>query len=196
MASASSVERDSPLSDFGKPAVDELFPVVYQELRRLAHAYMRRERPGVTLQTTALVNEAYIRLNSYDRTRILNRKHFLALAAGAMRRILVDHAKSRDSAKRGGGFQKVSLDEAVTADKRSADVIAIDEALTDLRAWDSRKAKIVELRFFGGLNIEETADVMGLSATTVQREWRSAKAWLHRAINESYRSGSGTKSKD
>ena len=196
MASASSVERDSPLSDFGKPAVDELFPVVYQELRRLAHAYMRRERPGVTLQTTALVNEAYIRLNSYDRTRILNRKHFLALAAGAMRRILVDHAKSRDSAKRGGGFQKVSLDEAVTPEKRSAELIAIDEALTDLKAWDGRKAKIVELRFFGGLNIEETAEVTGLSATTIQREWRSAKAWLHRAINENYGSESGTKSKD
>ena len=172
-------------SDGDQKALDKLIPVVYQELHRLAHHYMRRERPGQTFQTTALVDEAYLRLVNYKRMRWQNRTHFFAIAAQVMRRILVEHARSRDSAKRGGGARNVSLeDSAVVSEGRSAEVIAINDALIDLEAWDARKGKIVELRFFGGLNIEETAEVMKISPTTVQREWRAAKAWLHRALTE------------
>ena len=166
-------------------ALDKLMPVVYQELHRLAHHYMRNERAGHTLQTTALVNEAYMRLADYKRMRWQNRAHFFAVAAQVMRRILVENARSRNYAKRGGGAQQVELeDTAVISAGRAAEVIAVEEALTGLESWDSRKGRIVELRFFGGLTIEETAAVMKLSPTTVQREWRSAKAWLYRAINE------------
>jgi len=166
-------------------ALEELTPLVYGELRRLAHHYMRRERAGHTLQTTALVNEAYMRLADYKQTRWQSRAHFFAVAAQVMRRILVEHARSRQYAKRGGGAQKVSLDEAAAVSAgRAAEVIAVEEALTELESWDQRKGRIVELRFFGGLSIEETAEVMKISPTTVQREWRSAKAWLHRAISE------------
>ena len=176
------------LLDWGngdRAALDKLIPVVHQELHRLAHHYMRQERAGHTLQTTALVDEAYMRLADYKRMRWQSRAHFFAVAAQVMRRILVEHARSRDSAKRGGGAQKLELDEAaVVSEGRSAEVIAVDEALTDLEAWDSRKGRIVELRFFGGLNIEETAEVMKVSPTTVQREWRAAKAWLYRALSE------------
>ena len=172
-------------SDGDQKALDRLIPAVYQELHRLAHHYMRRERPGQTFQTTALVDEAYLRLVNYKRMRWQNRTHFFAIAAQVMRRILVEHARSRDSAKRGGGARNVSLeDSAVVSEGRSAEVIAINDALIDLEAWDARKGKIVELRFFGGLNIEETAEVMKISPTTVQREWRAAKAWLHRALTE------------
>lgn len=166
-------------------ALDKLMPVVYQELHRLAHHYMRNERAGHTLQTTALVNEAYMRLADYKRMRWQNRAHFFAVAAQVMRRILVENARSRNYAKRGGAAQQVELeDTAVISAGRAAEVIAVEEALTGLESWDSRKGRIVELRFFGGLTIEETAAVMKLSPTTVQREWRSAKAWLYRAINE------------
>ncbi len=166
-------------------ALDKVMPVVYQELHRLAHHYMRQERPGHTLQTTALVNEAYMRLADYKKMRWQSRAHFFAVAAQVMRRILVENARSRNFAKRGGGAQKVSLEEAAVVSKgRSAEVIAVDEALTDLESWDPRKGKIVELRFFGGLSIEETAEVLKVSPTTVQREWRAAKAWLYRAIGE------------
>lgn len=172
-------------SNGDQKALDELIPVVYQELHRLAHYYMRRERPGQTFQTTALVDEAYLRLVNYKRMRWQNRAHFFAIAAQVMRRILVEHARSRDSAKRGAGAQKVSLEEtAIVSQGRSAEVIAVNDALIDLETWDPRKGKIVELRFFGGLNIEETAEVMKISTTTVQREWRAAKAWLHRALSE------------
>lgn len=166
-------------------ALDKLIPVVYQELRRLARHYMRNERAGHTLQTTALVNEAYMRLAGYKEMRWQSRAHFFAVSAQVMRRILVEHARRRNFAKRGGGAQKVALDEAaVVSAGRSAEVIAVEEALTDLESWDPRKGKIVELRFFGGLSIEETAEVLKISPTTVQREWRSAKAWLYRAISE------------
>ena len=172
-------------SDGDQAALDKVMPVVYQELRRLAHHYMRNERAGHTLQTTALVNEAYMRLADYKKMRWESRAHFFAVAAQVMRRILVENARRRNFAKRGGGAQQVELDEAaVVSAGRSAEVIAVDEALTELESWDARKGRIVELRFFGGLSIEETAEVLKISPTTVQREWRSAKAWLYRAISE------------
>ena len=172
-------------SNGDQAALDKVMPVVYQELHRLAHHYMRRERAGHTLQTTALVNEAYLRLADYKKMRWQSRTHFFAVAAQVMRRILVEKARSKKFAKRGGGAQQISLDEtAIVSAGRSAEVIAVDEALTDLESWDPRKGRIVELRFFGGLSIEETAEVLKVSPTTVQREWRSAKAWLHRAISE------------
>jgi RNA polymerase sigma factor (TIGR02999 family) len=172
-------------SDGDQAALDKLIPVVYQELRRLAHHYMQQERSGHILQTTALVNEAYMRLADYKKMRWQSRTHFFAVAAQVMRRILVEHARARNYQKRGGGAQKVELDEAAfVSEGRSADVIAVDDALKELEAWDARKGRIVELRFFGGLNIDETAEVLKISPTTVQREWRSAKAWLHRAMSE------------
>ena len=168
-----------------RAALDRLVPLVYDELRRLARHFMRREREGHTLQTTALVNEAYLRLIDQRSVRWQNRAHFFAIAAQLMRRILVDHARSRRYAKRGGEARQVSFDEAaIVSRERSAELVAIDDALTDLAAHDPRKSQIVELRFFGGLNIKETAEVMGISPTTVQREWRSAKAWLYQAIRE------------
>jgi RNA polymerase sigma-70 factor (ECF subfamily) len=172
-------------SNGDQAALDKVMPVVYQELRRLARHYMRRERADHTLQTTALVNEAYLRLADYKKMRWQSRTHFFAVSAQVMRRILVEHARSRNFAKRGGGVQKVELDEtAFVSAGRSAEVIAVDEALTELESWDARKGRIVELRFFGGLSIEETAEVLKVSPTTVQREWRSAKAWLYKAISE------------
>jgi len=172
-------------SNGDQAALNKVMPVVYQELRRLARHYMRNERAGHTLQTTALVNEAYMRLADYKNMRWQSRAHFFAVAAQVMRRILVESARSRNYAKRGGGAQRVELDEAaVVSAVRSAEVIAVDEALTELESWDARKGRIVELRFFGGLSIEETAEVLKVSPTTVQREWRSAKAWLYRAIGE------------
>lgn len=174
------------LLDWGngdKAALDKLVPVVYQELRRLAAYYMRRERPGHTLQTSALVNEAYMRLIDYSQMRWQSRAHFFAVAAQAMRRILVEHARKRHFAKRGGGAVKVSFDEAaIVSQEQAADLVALDDALTSLEAMDERKARIVELRYIGGLNIEETAEVLDISPATVQREWRAAKAWLYREI--------------
>lgn len=176
------------LLDWGngdKAALEKLVPVVYQELRRLAAYYMRRERPGHTLQTSALVNEAYMRLVDYSQMRWQSRAHFFAVAAQAMRRILVEHARKRHFAKRGGGAVKVSFDEAaIVSQEQAADLVALDDALTSLEAMDERKARIVELRYIGGLNIEETAEVLAISAATVQREWRAAKAWLYREIKK------------
>lgn len=170
-------------SNGDRAALDELIPLVYDELRRLAHHYMRQEREGHTLQTTALVNEAYVRLIDQNAVHWQDRAHFFAIAAKLMRRILVDYARSRRYAKRGGEARQVSFDEsAIVSPVKGAEMVAVDEALTDLGTRDARKSKIVELRFFGGLNIEETAEVMGISPTTVQREWRSAKAWLYQAI--------------
>lgn len=167
-----------------REAFDRLAPLVYDELRNLAHRYMRRERPGHTLQTTALVNEAYIRLIDQKSVRWQNRAHFFAIAAGMMRRILVDYARRRLYEKRGGDAHQVSLDEAaVLAPERAADLVAIDEALMSLAAHDPRKSEIVTLRFFGGLSIEEVAEVLAISRTTVQREWRAAKAWLYHALS-------------
>lgn len=179
------------LLDWGngdRAALDKLVPVVYQELRRLAAHYMRRERPGHTLQTSALVNEAYMRLIDYSQMRWQSRAHFFAVAAQAMRRILVEHARKRHFAKRGGGAVQVSFDEAaIVSQEQASDLVALDDALTSLEAMDQRKARIVELRYIGGLNIEETAEVLAISPATVQREWRAAKAWLYRAINEGAR---------
>ena len=161
-----------------------MIALVYQELRRLAHRQMRRERAGDTLQTTALINEAYLRLVDYTRVRPRDRSHFLAIAAQAMRRILIERARSRRSAKRGSGGQKVSLDEAAEVfNERAADLVALDEALTTLATIDPRKAEIVELKYFGGLTIEETAEVLEVSTPTVERDWHTAKIWLHREVS-------------
>jgi len=146
---------------------------------------MRRESPGHTLQTSALVNEAYLRLIDQKKVRWQNRAHFYGIAAQLMRRILIDHARSHHYAKRGGGALKVSLDEAAAVKETpAAELLAVDEALEKLTAMDARKGRIVELRFFGGLSLEETAEVMGISSPTVQREWRAAKAWLRRMLTD------------
>jgi RNA polymerase sigma factor (TIGR02999 family) len=166
-------------------ALEQLLPLVYQELHRLAGRHLGRERGGHTLQTTALVHEAYLRLVDQKQVQWQNRAHFFAVAAQMMRRILVDYARARRFAKRGGGAQQVSLDEAlVVSDERAADVVALDEALNALAEFDERKSKMVELRFFGGLSIEETAEVLNVSPGTVMRDWTLAKAWLQREINK------------
>ncbi len=179
------------LLDWGKgdkAALDRVIPLVYQELRRLAHRQMRRERAGNTLQTTALISEAYLRLVDYARVRPRDRAHFFAIAAQAMRRILIERARSHRSAKRGSGGQKVSLDEAAEvadeSNERAADLLALDEALTNLAAIDPRKAEIVELKYFGGMTIEETAEVLEVSTPTVERNWQMAKIWLHREVSK------------
>ena len=157
--------------------------VVYQELHRLAHQYMKRESPGHTLQTSALVNEAFVRLIDQKDVRWQNRAHFFGIAAQMMRRILVDYARSRNYAKRGGGAKQISLNEGLTVSvERSAEVVQVHEALEQLAEFDTRKSQIVELRFFGGLSIEETAAVLGVSSGTVMRDWTLAKAWLRREI--------------
>lgn len=168
-----------------REALDEMMPLVYKELRRMAHYHMRRQRQDHTLQTSALINEAYLRLVEHKNMRWQNRAHFFAVAAQAMRRILVDHARARGYDKRGGGALKVSFDEAVIgAQERGAELIALDDALKDLAAIDPRKCQVVELRYFGGLSVDETAEVLGVSSVTVMREWRSAKGWLLRAISK------------
>ena len=166
-----------------RSALDRLIPLVYAELRRLAHHYMGLERPGHTLQTTALVNEAYLRLIDSSQVQWQNRAHFFAVSAQLMRRILVDFARAHRNLKRGGEAQRVSLDEALLAPQETdADLVALDEALTALAAIDPRQARAVELRFFGGLSVEETAEVLQVSPETVHREWRVAKAWLLREL--------------
>jgi RNA polymerase sigma-70 factor, ECF subfamily len=166
-------------------ALETLTPLVHEELRRLAHHYMKGERPGHTMQTTALVNEAYLKLIDQKRVKFENRSQFFALAATLMRHILVDHARSRQYLKRGGGAQRVSLDKAlIVSEDRDEDLVALDEALIRLAAIDLRKSKVVELRFFGGLSVEETAGALHVSAVTVMREWRMAKAWLYDSLNE------------
>ncbi|MDQ3257926.1 MAG: ECF-type sigma factor [Acidobacteriota bacterium] len=170
--------------DGDKTALDRVIPLVYQELRRLARRQMRRERPGDTLQTTALVNEAYLRLLDYERIRPRDRAHFLAIAAQAMRRILIERARRRRAGKRGSNPQQVSLEDVSdVAGERAADLVALDDALHALAAIDPRKSQLVELRYFGGLTIEETAEVLGVSTPTVERDWRTAKIWLHREIS-------------
>lgn len=170
--------------DGDETAVNRLIPLVYEELRRLAHLYMRRERPGHSLQTTDLLNEAYLRLVDHRGMRWQNRAHFYAVAAQAMRRILVDHARSRGYLKRGGGKPHVALDEvADLAQEKAAEIIMLNDALTELAALDQRKSKIVELRYFGGMSVEETAEVLGISPITVMRDWNTAKGWLLRALS-------------
>lgn len=165
-------------------ALNQLMPLVYEELRRMANYYMRNERKGHTLQTSALVNEAYLRLVDHENIQWQNRSHFFGLAAQAMRRILVDHARSRNYQKRGGGAEQVSLDEAATlAEDRAAELIALDDALQELAKFDQRKSRIVEMRYFGGLSGEEVAEALGISTATVSRDWETAKAWLLRELS-------------
>jgi RNA polymerase sigma-70 factor, ECF subfamily len=169
--------------DGDNAALERLIPLVYRELRTLAHARMRREHPGLTLQTTALVHEAYVRLVEARHVSWQNRSHFYALCAQAMRRIVVDAARTRHSLKRGGRAEHVPLDEArVASPARDDDVLALDEALTDLAKADSRKSRVVELRYFGGLSVEETAEVLRVSPQTVMREWKMARLWLVKAL--------------
>ena len=165
-------------------ALADLMPLVYDELHKVAARHLHRLRPGHTLQTTALVNEAYLRLIDASQVRWQNRAHFFAVSAQLMRRILVDFARQRQNLKRGGGAQQVSLDEAlVIAPERGADLIALDDALHRLAALNARQAQVVELRYFGGLTEEETAEALKVSLRTVQREWNLARLWLYRELN-------------
>ena len=175
------------LTDGDRGVLDDLLPVVYGELRRLAASYLRKERVGHTLQPTALVHEAYMRLVDQTQVQWQNRAHFFGVAAQMMRRILVDHARAHEAEKRGGEFQKLSLDENLDASggERDVNLVALDDALNRLAGMDPQKSKIVELRFFGGLSVEETAEVLGVSAPTVKRQWRMAKAWLYGQVKPS-----------
>ena len=167
-----------------KAALDALLPVVYEELRHQAARYLRRERAGHTLQTTALIHEAYIKLIDQRNVHWQNRAHFFGIAAQAMRRILVDHARAKNRAKRGGSDIRVSFNEAkLVGQQQDLDIEALDEALTRLSKIDEQQSRIVELRFFSGLTVEETAEVLGISPATVKRDWSMAKAWLHREIS-------------
>jgi RNA polymerase sigma-70 factor, ECF subfamily len=173
-------------------ALEKLVPLVHAELRRIARRYMYRERPGHTLQTTALVNEAYLRLVDARQVRWQNRAHFFAVSAQLMRRILVDFARSKHYLKRGGGAQKLTFDEAlVRSPEQGEDLVALDYALTALAVIDERKSRVVELRFFGGLSVEETAEVLKISPDSVMRDWRLAKAWLAREMTETETSKRG-----
>ncbi|TMQ54829.1 MAG: sigma-70 family RNA polymerase sigma factor [Candidatus Eisenbacteria bacterium] len=173
-------------------ALEKLMPVVYGELRRLAQHYLRRERPDHTLQATALVHEAYLRLVDQRAVTWQNRAHFFGVAAQLMRRILVDHARRHHAAKRGGTALKVSLNDVVlAAEERAEDLVALDDALNRLAAMDPRQGRVVELRLFGGLTVEETAEVLRISPATVKREWTTAKAWLSREIRQGSRGEAG-----
>jgi RNA polymerase sigma-70 factor (ECF subfamily) len=178
-------------SNGSQKALERLFPLVYEELRRLAHRYMRREHPGHSLQTTAVVHEAYLRLIDQKNVQWQNRAHFFAIAAQMMRRILITHAQSHAYAKRGGGALKVSLDEAaILSQERAGELLALDEALKSLNAIDPRRSQVVELRFFGGLSNEEIAEVLKISPNTVTRDWNVAKAWLYREMSKEQQDGS------
>ena len=166
-------------------ALNKLTPLVYDELRRIAHRYVQRERNGHTLETTALVNEAYLRLAGQKKIEWQNRAHFFAVTAQVMRHILIDHARRRQFAKHGGNARQVSLQEAETmSQERAGELVALDEALDELAKLDVRKSRVVELRYFGGLDLEETAHVLEVSVMTVRRDWRVAKAWLYRRLKE------------
>ena len=166
-------------------ALDQLYPLVYEELRRLARSYMRREPKGHTLQTTALINEAYVRLVDQQSVRWQNRSHFFAISAQIMRRILVDHARRHLQAKRGGGAKRISLDEVmIVAKERSEEVLMLDEALSNLAQLDPRRSQVVELRYFAGLNNSEIASVLKISENTVMRDWNLARAWLYQQLSE------------
>lgn len=171
-------------SNGDKQALDALLPVVYEELRKQAARYLRRERVGHTLQTTALIHEAYLKLVDQKNVHWQNRAHFFGIAAQLMRRILVDHARTKKRAKRGGSDIRVSFNDAnLLAPSRNLDIVALDEALTRLNEIDEQQSRIVELRFFSGLTVAETAEVLGISPATVKRDWSMAKAWLHREIS-------------
>lgn len=170
-------------SDGDQTALDQLTPLVYDELHRVARRYMRRESPAHTLQTSALVNEAYLRLVDQKNIRWQNRSHFFGIAAQLMRRILVDHARAHARAKRGGEAQKLSLDDKASMSKEQVvDLVAIDEALSKLAEFDPQKSRIVEMKFFGGLSTDEIAECLNVSSRTIEREWRKAKAWLKREL--------------
>jgi RNA polymerase sigma factor (TIGR02999 family) len=172
-------------SEGDKAAMDQLMPLVYGELRRLAKQHMRRERAGHTLQTTALIHEAYLRLIGAGQARLENRRHFFAAASRLMRQVLVDLARERGSHKRGGEARRVSLDNALVVTKqRDEELLALDEALLALAEFDARKSQVVELRFFGGLSVEETAESLEVSVETVHRDWRLARSWLLRRLRE------------
>jgi len=177
--------REISAGDQNAPA--ELLPLVYGELRRIAQSYLKNERAGHTLQATALVHEAYIRLVDWENETWQNRSHFLAVAANAMRKILVDYARERKAEKRGGGnLDKITLSEAANfLQRQDVDLIALDDALETLAEFDAQQSKVIEYRFFGGLTIEETAHALGISPATVKREWTMAKAWLHRELTKS-----------
>ena len=168
-----------------RTALEKLTPLIYDELRRIAHRYVQRERNRHTLQTTALVNEAYLRLAGQEKPAWQNRSHFFAVTAQVMRHILIDHARRRRFLKHGGELQQVSLEEAsLMSAERAAELVALDEALKELKQMDPRKSDVVELRYFGGLSLEEAAKVLGVSVMTVRRDWRAAKAWLFRRLRE------------
>jgi RNA polymerase sigma factor (TIGR02999 family) len=165
-------------------ALEALMPLVYRELKRLAASYLRRERPDHTLQSAALVNEAYLRLIDQNRTRWQNKAHFYGIAAQMMRRILADHARGHNAAKRGAGMPELELDEAVAQTQaRSVDLLGLEEALQKLEKLDPQQGRIVELRFFSGLSIEDTANILAISPATVKRDWAAARAWLFREMN-------------
>ena len=189
MSGPSQKQITQMLVDWGngdQAALEKLTPLVYTELHRLARRYMGRERPGHTLQTSALVNEAYIRLIDWKKIQWQNRAHFFAVSAQLMRRILVDFARSRNYAKRGGALRNVSLDEAtVISREKSGDIVALDDALDSLAQLNERQSRVVELRFFGGLSLEEIAEVLKVSVGTVRRDWSLARAWLHRELSKS-----------
>ena len=173
-------------SEGNQAALDELYPLVYEELHRLARRYMSREKKGHTLQTTALINEAYVRLVDQKNVHWANRSHFFAISAQIMRRILIDHARRRAYAKRGGGAQQVSLEEvAIVAPDLGSNLIRLDEALQTLAEMDPRRSQVVELRYFGGLNNEEIAGVLKISENTVTRDWNMARAWLYQQLTGS-----------
>lgn len=188
MKTASSIEVTQWLVAWGdgdQTALAKLIPLVYQELHKIAARYMRRENPGHTLQTSGLVHEAYLKLVNQKNVRWQNRAHFFGVAAQVMRRILVDHARKHTRLKRGGAVQPLSLDEtAIVATDRAAEFIALDAALTSLAGMDPIKSRIVEMKFFGGLDFEEIAEVEKVSSRTIRREWRKAKAWLLQEMQE------------
>ena len=167
-----------------RQALDALLPLVYKELRRIAHHYLQKERPNHTLQSTSLVHEAYLRLVAQDLPQFQNRAHFFAVAAQLMRQILVDYARSHRAAKRGGSAYKLALDEASEIPfPMDVDVIALDDALKTLAEMNAQQSRVVELKFFGGLSLNDTAEVLGVSASTVERYWTTARAWLHRELD-------------
>ncbi len=186
--SSTSHEVTQLLIDWGKgdaAALDRLLPLVHAELRKMARRYMARQNPGHTLQTTALINEAYLKLVGQQEKHFQNRAHFFGVAAQAMRSILVDYARAKQYEKRGGGAPKVPLDEALTVSaERAAEIVALDDALQELARIDLRKCRVVELRYFGGLSVEETAEALNVSAVTVMRDWSMAKSWLHRELSK------------
>lgn len=167
-----------------REALDKLMPLIYEELRKMARRYMRQQNPDHTLQTTALIHEAYLRMVNQKEKHFENRAHFFGVAAQAMRHILVDYARARHAAKRGGDARPISLEEAaLVTEERAAELVAFDDALKELEELSKRQSRVVELRYFGGLSVEETATVLAVSPETVMRDWNMAKAWLHRALS-------------